>query len=160
MARSKEDRSMEDSNQLHEIDKIIADRKEADAKKATAAADEKRERLEFAARVKNAFISTQETLRTEIKKANDAIKRGGRTEEFRYQPTEQPGNGNLLSANLTLGDAAVVLRDYLIVVDATEGKIVVRGHGVTQQHTLTNVLRVKGEDWSKFLSGIYASNMR
>ena len=110
--------------------------------------------------MKEAFLRAQETLREEIKKANEAIKRGGRTEEFRYQPNLQPGSGNLLTANLTLTDGTGLLRDYVITVDSAEGKIVVRGGGVTLQQSLTNILQVKGEDWSKFLSGIYASNMR
>jgi hypothetical protein len=53
-----------------------------------------------------------------------------------------------------------VIRDYVITVDARDGKIVVKGHGVTIQQTLTNVLHVKSEDWSKFLSAFYAGNMR
>ncbi len=144
----------------HEIEKIIAKRNLADAKKATAAADAKRETQQLAARVKAAFLAAQETLRAEIKKANEAIRRGGRTEEFRYEPNPQPGSGNLLTANLTLSDGSGLLRDYVITVDAIDGKIAVRGGGVTLQQALTNVLQVKGEDWSRFLSGMYESNMR
>ena len=151
---------MANKDEPHEIEKIIAKRNEADAKKATAAADAKRETQQLAARVKDASVATQETLRTEIKKANEAIKRGGRTEEFRYQPNPQPGSGNLLAANLTLSDGSGLLRDYVITVDATDGKIAVRGGGVTLQQALTNVLQVKGEDWARFLSGMYESNMR
>jgi hypothetical protein len=151
---------MAHQDEPHEIEKIIAKRNAADAKKATAAADAKRETHELAARVKEAFVAAQETLRAEIKKANEAIKRGGRTEEFRYQPNSQPGSGNLLTANLTLNDGASVLRDYLITVEATDGKIAVRGGGVTLQQALANVLQVKQEDWAKFLSAVYESNMR
>ncbi len=95
---------MANEDEPHEIEKIIAKRNEADAKKATAAADAKRETRQLAARVKQAFLAAQETILAEIKKANEAIKRGGRTEEFRYQPNPQPGSGNLLTANLTLSD--------------------------------------------------------
>ena len=105
-------------------------------------------------------MSAQETLREEIKKANEAIKRSGRTEEFRFQPTPQPSTGTLLTGNLTLADGAGSLRDYLITVASTDGKISVRGQGVTIQQSLTNILQVKREDFSKFLSGMYASNMR
>ena len=52
------------------------------------------------------FVAAQKALLAEIKKANEAIKRGGRTEEFRYEPNEQPGNGNLLTAKLTLSDGS------------------------------------------------------
>jgi hypothetical protein len=144
----------------HEIEKIIAKRNLADAKKATAAADAKRETQQLAARVKAAFLAAQESLRAEIKKANEAIRRGGRTEEFRFEPNPQPGSGNLLAANLTLSDGSGSLREYAITVDAVDGKIAVRGGGVTLQQALTNVLQVKGEDWSRFLSGMYESNMR
>jgi hypothetical protein len=151
---------MANEDEPHEIEKIIAKRNLADAKKATAAADAKRETHELSARVKAAFLAAQETLRAEVNKANEAIKRGGRTEEFRYQPNPQPGTGNLLTANLTLSDGSGLLRDYVITVDATDGKIAVRGGGVTLQQGLTNVLQVKGEDWSRFMSGMYESNMR
>jgi hypothetical protein len=151
---------MANKDEPHEIEKIIAKRNLADAKKATAAADAKRETQLLAARVKESFLAAQETLRAEIKKANEAIRRAGRTEEFQYQPTPQPGSGNLLTANLTLSDGSGLLRDYVITVDATDGKIAVRGGGVTLQQALTNVLQVKGEDWSRFLSGMYESNMR
>ncbi len=132
----------------------------ADAEKASAAADAKRETHELGTKVKEALLGAQETLREEIRKANQAIKRGGRTEEFRFQPTPQPSTGSLLTANLTLADGAGSLRDYLIAVASTDGKISVRGQGVTIQQSLTNILHVKREDWSKFLSGMYASNMR
>ena len=151
---------MANKDEPHEIEKIIAKRNAADATKATAVADAKRETQQLAARVKDAFVAAQETLRTEIKKANEAIKRGGRTEEFRYLPNPQPGSGNLLTANLTLSDGAGLLRDYVVTVDATDGKIAVRGGGVALQQALTNVLQVKGEDWSRFLSGMYEANMR
>ena len=157
---AEEERSMATKDEPHEIEKIIARRNEADAERATAAADAKRETQQQAARVKDAFVEAQETLRTEIKKANEAIKRAGRTEEFLYQPNPQPGNGNLLTANLTLSDGSGSLRDYVITVDATDGKIAVRGGGVTQQQTLTNVLQVKSQDWYRFLSGMYEANMR
>ena len=151
---------MASKDEPHEIEKIIAKRNLADAKKATAAADAKRETQQLAARVKESFLAAQETLRAEIKKANEAIRRAGRTEEFQYQPTPQPGSGNLLTANLTLSDGSGLLRDYVITVDATDGKIAVRGGGVTLQQALTNVLLVKEENWSRFLSGMYESNMR
>jgi hypothetical protein len=151
---------MANKDEPHEIEKIIAKRNAADAKKAAAVADAKRETQQLAARVKEAFLAAQESLRAEIKKANEAIKRGGRTEEFLYEPNPQPGSGNLLTANLTLSDGSGSLREYVITVDATEGKIAVRGGGVTLQQALTNVLQVKREDWSRFLSGVYESNMR
>jgi hypothetical protein len=151
---------MADNEKPHEIETIIAERNTAEAKKAAAAADAKRETDELAAQVKEALLGAQETLREEIKKANEAIKRGGRTEEFRFQPNPQPAPGNVLTGSLTLSDGAGSLRDYLITVDSIDGKIVVRGKGVTLQQTLTNILQVKGEDWSNFLSSIYASNMR
>ena len=151
---------MADNKEPHEIEKIIAERNIVAANKASAAADEKRETNELAAKVKQALVGAQETLREEIKKANDAIKRGGRTEEFRFQPTSQPSSGTLLTANLTLADGAGPLRDYLVTVATTDGKISVRGQGVTIQQSLTNILQVKREDWSRFLSGMYASNMR
>jgi hypothetical protein len=151
---------MANQDEPHEIEKIIAKRNAADAEKATAAADAKREIQQQAARVKEAFAAAQKSLLAEIKRANEAIKRGGRAEEFRYEANQQPGNGNLLTANLTLNDGSGALRDYVITVDATDGKIAVRGGGVTLQQTLTNVLQVKGEDWSRFLSGMYESNMR
>jgi hypothetical protein len=151
---------MADNEKPHEIETIIAQRNMADAKKASAAADAKRETDERAAKVKEALLDALKTLLEEIKEANEAIKRGGRTEEFRFQPNPQPAPGNVLTGSLTLSDGAGSLRDYLITVDSIDGKIVVRGKGVTLQQTLTNILQVKGEDWSKFLSGIYASNMR
>jgi hypothetical protein len=151
---------MADSEEPHEIEKIIAERNIVEANKASAAADEKRETNELAAKVKEALVGAQETLREEIKKANEAIKRGGRAEEFRFQPNPQPGTGNLLTANLSLADAAGTLRDYVITVDSAHGKIVMRGAGVTLQQSLTNILQVQREDWSRFLSGMYASNMR
>src|SRR6185312_8899924 len=92
-------RSMADNKEPHEIEKIIAERNIVAANKASAAADEKRETNELAAKVKQALVGAQETLREEIKKANEAIKRGGRTEEFRFQPTSQPSSGTLLTAN-------------------------------------------------------------
>ena len=95
---------MANKDEQHEIEKIIARRNEADAMKATAVADAKRETQELAARVKEAFLAAQKSLLAEIKKANEAIKRGGRTEEFRFEPSQQPGNGNLLTANLTMSD--------------------------------------------------------
>ena len=61
---------------------------------------------ELAARVKEAFLAAQKSLQAEVKKANEAIRRGGRTEEFRYEPNPQPGSGNLLTANLTLNDGS------------------------------------------------------
>jgi hypothetical protein len=151
---------MADNEKPHEIETIIAQRNMADAKKASAVADAKRETDDLAAKVKEALLGAQKTLLAEIKEANEAIKRGGRTEEFRFQPNPQPATGNILTGSLTLSDGAGSLRDYLITVDSADGKIVVRGKGVTLQQTLTNILQVKGEDWSKFLSGIYASNMR
>jgi hypothetical protein len=87
-----------------------------------------------------------------------ADQKAWRIEEFRYQ--SNPRAGKLLAGNLTLSDGARVLRDYVITVDAMDGKIVVKGHGVTMQQTLTNALHVKNEDWSKFLSAFYAGNMR
>ena len=158
--RSEEERSMANKDQPHEIEKIIARRNAADAKKASAAADAKRETQQQTARVKDAYIAAQKSLLAEIIKANEAIKRGGRTEEFRYEPNQQPGNGNLLTANLTLSEGSRSLREYVITVDATDGKIAVRGGGVTLQQTLTNVLQVKEEDWSRFLSSMYESNIR
>jgi hypothetical protein len=151
---------MADNDEPHEIETIIAQRNMADAEKASAAADAKRETHELAIKVKEALLGAQETLREEIRKANQAIKRGGRTEEFRFQPTPQPSTGTVLTANLTLADGAGSLRDYLIAVASTDGKISVRGQGVTIQQSLTNILQVKREDWSKFLSGMYANNMR
>ena len=148
------------SVQLHEIEKIIAARKMADAVKATSDATAKRETRERAVRVKEAFSAAQESLRKEIGLANQAIKRGGRSEEFRYQPNPQPDAGKLLTANLSLSDEVGMLRDLVITVDAIDGKIVVRGQGITMQQTLANVLQVGGEDWSKFLTSMYASNMR
>ena len=151
---------MADNDEPHEIETIIARRNMADAEKASAAADAKRETHELANKVKEALLGAQETLREEISKANQAIKRGGRTEEFCFKPTPQTSTGTLLTANLTLADGAGSLRDYLIAVASTDGKISVRGQGVTIQQSLTNILQVKREDWSQFLSGMYASNMR
>ena len=148
------------SVQLHEIEKIIAARKMADAVKATSDATAKRETRERAVRVKEALAKAQATLREEIQLANQAIKRGGRSEEFRYQPNPQPDAGKLLTANLSLSDEVGMLRDLVITVDAIDGKIVVRSQGITMQQTLANVLQVGGEDWSKFLTSMYASNMR
>jgi hypothetical protein len=151
---------MAETKKPHEIETIIVQRNMADAKRASAAADAKRETDELAAKAKEALLGAQKTLLEEIKEANEAIKRGGRTEEFRFQPNPQPATGNILTGSLTLSDGAGSLRDYLITVDSADGKIVVRGKGVTLQQTLTNILQVKGEDWSNFLSSIYASNMR
>jgi hypothetical protein len=145
---------------LHEIEKVIAARKTADAAKAASDATAKRETLELAVRVKEVCLAAQVTLRREIERANEAIKRGGRTEEFRYQPHPQPGAGKLLTANLSLSDELGVLRDLVMTVDAIDGKIVVRGQGITMQQSLTNVLHVGGDDWSAFLTSMYASNMR
>jgi hypothetical protein len=148
------------SMQLHEIEKIIAARKMADAVKATSDATAKREARELAVRIKEAFSAAQVSLRKEIDLANQAIQRGGRTEEFRYQPNPQPVAGKLLTANLSLSDGLGMLRDLVLTVDANDGKIVVRGQGITMQQSLTNVLQVSGEDWSTFLTSMYASNMR
>ena len=155
-----QERSMANKDEPHEIERIIAKRNEAEAKKATDAADAKRETQQQVARVKEAFVAAQKSLLAEIEKANEAIKRGGRTEKFRYEPNQQPGNGNLLTANLTLSDGSGSLREYVITVDAIDGKIGVRGGGVTLRQTLTNVVQVKSEDWSHFLSGMYEANMR
>lgn len=151
---------MADSDTPHEIEKIIAARNVADASKATADAEAERQALELEAKVKEAVTAAQETLQEEIKSANRAIKKGGRTEEFRYQTNPELRAGKLLAGTLTLSDGAGVLRDYVITVDAKDGKIIVKGHGVTLQQTLTNVLHVKRGDWSKFLSAFYAGNMR
>jgi hypothetical protein len=155
-----EERTVADTDTPHEIEKIIAERNAADAARATADAAAKRQIHELEIKVKGAFTIAEEMLQEEIKSANAAIQRGGRTEEFRLQPNPQPGAGKLLAANLTLSDGVGQLREYVITVDATDGKIVVKGHGVTMQQSLTNVLHVKAEDWSKFLSGVYAGNMR
>ena len=149
-----------DSEGLHEIEQIIAQRKMADAAKATAVAEAARETNELAVKVIGALTTAEEMLREEVSSANAAVKRGGRTEEFRYQVNSPPGPEKLLSANLTLGDELGVLRDYMITVDAIDGKIVVRGRGITLQQSLTNVLQLKREDWTKFLTSMYASNMR
>jgi hypothetical protein len=151
---------MAEGDEPHEIETIIANRNLAEAAKASADAEAKRKIQELADKVKQALVGAQETLREEIKKANAAIKRGGRTEEFQYQTSAQPASGILMTANLKLADGVGVLRDCVITVDSTEGKIVVRSHGVTLHQSLTNILQVKREDWSKFLSGMYASNMR
>ena len=151
---------MADDDKPHEIEAIIARRNLADAEKASAAADAKRETHELATKVKEALLGAEATLREEIKKANEAIKRGGRKEEFRFQPAPKSSTGSLLTGNLTLADGAGSLRDYLITVAATDGKISVRGRGVTIQQSLTSILQVKKEDWSQFLSGMYGSNMR
>jgi hypothetical protein len=155
-----EERTVANSDIPHEIEQIIAARNVADASKATADAEAERQALELEVKVKEAVTSAQEMLQEEVKSANRAIKKGGRTEEFRYQPNPEPRIGKLLAGNLTLSDGAGVLRDYVITVDARDGKIVVKGHGVTMQQTLTNALHVKNEDWSKFLSAFYAGNMR
>ncbi len=155
-----EDRIVADNDVPHEIEQIIAQRNIADAAKATADEEVKRNIHELAAKVKEAFTGAQEALREEVDRANAAIKRGGRNEKFLYQPNPQPGAGKILAANLTLSDGEGLLRDYVITVDSADGKIVVKGHGVTMQQTLTNILQVKREDWSKFLSGVYAGNMR
>ena len=128
--------------------------------KATSDATEKKEARELAVRIKEVFSAAQVTLRKEIDLANQAIKRGGRTEEFRYQPNPQPVAGKLLTANLTLSDELGMLRDLVITVDASDGKIIVRGQGITMQQSLASVLQVSGDDWSKFLTSMYASNMR
>lgn len=155
-----EERTVADSDTPHEIEKIIAERNVADAAKATADAEAKRQILELEVQVRGAATGALEMLQDEIKLANAAIIRGGRTEAFRYEPNPQPGAGKVLAGNLTLSDGAGLLRDYVVTVEATDGRIVVRGHGVTMQQSLANVLRVKSEDWSKFLSGVYAGNMR
>jgi ATPase subunit of ABC transporter with duplicated ATPase domains len=163
LPKQEEERFMANKDEPHEIENIIARRNKADAKRATAAADAHRETQQLRATVKEAFAAAQESLRAEIKKANEAIKRSGRTEEFRFQPNPQPGSGNLLAANLTLSDSSGLLQDYAITVDANDGRIAVRGSGVTLptlQQILTNVLQVKGDDWARFLSGMYEANMR
>ena len=152
--------SMAENDEPHEIERIIANRKLEEATKASADAEAKRKIHELAAKVEQALIGALETFREEIRKANEAIKRGGRTEEFQYQTSAQSAAGKLMTANLKLADGIGVLRDCVITVDSTEGKIVVRSHGVTLHQSLINILQVKREDWSKFLSGIYASNMR
>ena len=151
---------MAEKDAPHEIEKIIAQRNAEDAAKATADEEAAREIHELAAKLKEAFAGALEMLHEEVISANAAIKRGGRPEEFRYQPNPQPGSGKLLTANLTLGDGVGLLRDYVITVDAADGKIVVKGHGVTMQQSLVNILQVKRGDWAKFLSGVYAGNMR
>ena len=88
-----------DSEGLHAIEQIIAQRKMADAAKATAEAEATRETNELAAKVIGALSAAEEMLREEVNSANAAVKRGGRTEEFRYQVNSQPGPGQLLSAN-------------------------------------------------------------
>jgi hypothetical protein len=152
---------MADPEGLHEIERIIAQRKMADAAKATAEAAATRETKELAAKVIGALAAAEGMLREEVSFANAAVQRGGRAEEFKYHVNSPPGPGKLLSANLTLSDElGGVLRDYMITVDAIDGKIVVRGHVVTLQQSLTNVLQLKREDWTQFLTSMYASNMR
>ena len=151
---------MAENDEPHEIETIIANRKLAEETKASEDAEAKRKIHELAAKVEQALVGAQETLREEIRRANEAIRRGGRTEEFQYQTSAQPAVGKLVTANLKLADGIGVLRDCVITVDAAEGKIVVRSHGVTLHQSLINILQVTREDWSKFLSGMYASNMR
>ncbi len=155
-----EERTVANSDTQHEIEKIIAARNAADALRATATADAERQALALESKVNEAVTAAQEMLQQEIKSANRAIKKGGRTEEFRYQSNPEPRSGKLLAGNITLSDGAGVLRDYVITVDARDGKIVVKGHGITMQQTLTNVLHVTTEDWARFLSAVYAGNMR
>lgn len=151
---------MADNHPPHEIETIIAQRNIADAAKATADTEAKKQVRELADKVKEAFSGVQAALLEELVSANAAIKRGGRTEEFRFQSNSQPGAGKLMAANLTLSDGEGQLQHYVITVDAADGKIVVRSRGVTMQQSLANVLQVTREDWSKFLSGVYAGNMR
>ena len=110
--------------------------------------------------MQHALVAAENVLREELQLANEAIKRGGRSEEFRYLPDARPGPENLFSAHLTLSEGASVLRDYLITVGASDGKIIVRRQSGTIQQTLTNILDVRREDWLKFLSGMYEGSIR
>ncbi|MDP1910526.1 MAG: hypothetical protein Q8K85_19670 [Hyphomicrobium sp.] len=151
---------MTDKFEEHKIDKLIADRKAAAA--AAAAKDAATHQLasELAARVRDAFGEVEGTLRAEIKKANDAIKRGAGTEEFKYQPHSTPAVGSLASAELMLMNAGTVLSQYSMTIDATTGKIAVRSKSGPLNQGLTNVLTVKAADWADFLTDMYAGSTR
>ncbi len=147
-------------NHEHKIDKLIADRKAAVAATAAKEAAARQRASELAANVRDAFVEVEGTLRAEIKKANDAIKRGGGAEEFKYQPHANPGAGSLASAELMLMNADAVLSQYSMTIDATTGKIAVRSKSGPLSQGLTNVLTVKGPDWADFLTDMYAGSTR
>jgi hypothetical protein len=151
---------MIDEHEPHEIEQIIAKWNSAEAAKAASVADATKKASELADRVQHAIVAAENVLREELQKANEAIKRGGRSEEFRYLADAKPGPETLLSAHLTLSEGPAVLRDYLITVGAPDGKISVRRQSGKIQQTLTNILDVQREDWIKFLSGMYEGSIR
>ena len=151
---------MTDKFEEHKIDKLIAARKAAAAEAAAKDAATHQRASELAASVRDAFVEVEGTLRAEIKKANDAIKRGAGAEEFKYQPHSTPGVGSLASAELILMNAGTVLSQYSMTIDATTGKIAVRSKSGPLNQGLTNVLTVKGTDWADFLTDMYAGSTR
>ncbi|MEO8420153.1 MAG: hypothetical protein ABI457_03065 [Hyphomicrobium sp.] len=151
---------MTDKLEEHKIDKLIADRRAAAAAVTAKDAATQQRASELAARVRDTFVEVEATLRAEIKKANDAIKRGAGAEEFKYQPHSTPGIGSLASAELMLMNSGAVLSQYSMTIDAATGKIAVRSKSGPLNQGLTNVLTVKGDDWADFLTGMYAGNTR
>jgi hypothetical protein len=151
---------MTDTHEEHKIDKLIADRKAAAAAAVAKDAATQQRASELAASVREAFVKAEVTLRAEIKKANDAIKRGEGAEEFKYQPHSNPGAGSLASAELMLVNAGTVLSQYSMTIDATTGKITVRSKSGPLSQGLTNVLTVKASDWADFLTDMYAGSTR
>lgn len=147
---------MAEEDEPHEIEKLITIRKSAQEKKAVAQVDAERKADELGAKVKDAIVEAQQTLRQEITKANDAIKRGGRDEIFVFQPNPQSGKG--LKASLTLSSGTGPLRDYAILIDAADGKISVKSAGVTMSLNITNVLEVTPQDWRALLTKMYAAS--
>jgi hypothetical protein len=151
---------MTDTHEEHKIDKLIADRKAAAAAAVAKDAATQQRASELATRVRDAFAEVEVMLRAEIKRANDAIKRGAGTEEFKYQPHSNPGAGSLASAELMLMNSGTVLSQYSMSFDATTGKIAVRSKSGPLNQGLTNVLTVKGTDWADFLTDVYAGSTR
>ena len=151
---------MTDEFEEHPIDRLIAERKIAVAATAAKDAATSKRAAELARSVSDAFVEAQAALRIEIKKANDAIKRGGGREEFQYQPHPNVGPGVLVSAELILTSLGTAVSQYNQTVDAATGKIGVRSKSGPINHNLANALTVKGTDWADFLTSMYAGGTR
>lgn len=147
---------MAEKDEPHDIEKLIAARKIAQAKKAVAEGEAAQKADDLASMVRLAIVGAEQTLREEIAKANAAIKRGECTEEFLFQPDPQSEAG--LRASLKLSNGERPLREYSITIDATDGKLVMKSAGVTMQMKFTNVFEVTAQDWGALLTKMYASS--
>jgi hypothetical protein len=145
---------MVETEDLHELEKLIARRKSAQEANAVAQAEATRKADDLAGKVKVATSEVEQALRVEIAKASAAIKRSGCDEKFVFK-LDSP-NGAEWSANLILSGNTGPLRGYAL--DAAEGKIVIKSAGMTMQIKITNVFQVQLQDWNDLLTKMYEAS--